>query len=85
MKLGERWLSLARMFNVMAGFTSKEDTLPSRFFIPLKKGPYMNKKVTKRKFKSAIMYYYGMMGWDKNGIPMKEKLAELGIEWVKSL
>ncbi|MCE7746092.1 MAG: hypothetical protein GPJ52_13245, partial [Candidatus Heimdallarchaeota archaeon] len=28
--------------------------------------------------------YYLMMGWDKNGVPMEEKLDELDIGWVKN-
>jgi aldehyde:ferredoxin oxidoreductase len=33
----------------------------------------------------AIKLYYGMMGWDKNGVPTEAKLEELGIGWVYNL
>ena len=26
--------------------------------------------------------YYEFRGWDKNGIPTKEKLSELGLDWA---
>lgn len=82
MKAAERWLSLARIFNVKAGFTAKDDSLPARFFTPLRKGPYEGKKVPKNEFERLVSSYYRMMGWDEQGIPSKRKLAELDIDWV---
>jgi aldehyde:ferredoxin oxidoreductase len=30
----------------------------------------------------AIDLYYEMAGWDKDGVPTRGKLAELGLEWT---
>jgi len=83
MKASERALAMTRVFNIRTGITSKDDSLPPRFFTPLKGGQYQGKIVPKEKFEYAIRSYYRMMGWDENGMPTPEKLAELDIDWVK--
>jgi len=39
MKLGERSINMARIFNIREGFTSKDDTLPEVFYQNFKGGP----------------------------------------------
>ena len=85
MKASERVLSMARIFNVKVGITSRDDSLPARFFTPLKKGRYDGKSVPKKEFGKAVKSYYRMMGWDDEGVPTIEKLAELDIDWLKEL
>ncbi len=85
MKASERALSMARIFNVKSGITPRDDSLPARFFTPLKKGNYDGKIVPKEEFEGAVKSYYRMMGWDDEGMPTKEKLAELDIDWVVPL
>jgi len=82
MKLGERSINLTRIFNLREGFTSKEDTLPERFFQPLQKGALKGKYIPKDKFKEALNLYYKMMGWNSDGVPQLHKLQELDIEWT---
>jgi len=46
---GERIFNLQRMYNVMAGFTDEEDTLPARFYTELlPDGPPSDKAMTKK-------------------------------------
>jgi aldehyde:ferredoxin oxidoreductase len=35
--------------------------------------------IKKEKFMTILDEYYDLMGWDKNGIPTKTKLMELGL------
>jgi aldehyde:ferredoxin oxidoreductase len=83
LKVGERHANMARIFNLREGFTSKDDTLPDRFFNPMEGGTLKGKKIDKENFSKAIETYYEMMGWDpETGVPKKEKLAELDLDWL---
>jgi aldehyde:ferredoxin oxidoreductase len=83
LKVGERHANMARVFNLREGFTSADDTLPDRLFNPMEGGTLKGKKIDKEQFAKAIETYYQMMGWDpETGVPKKEKLAELGLDWL---
>ena len=83
LKVGERHANMARIFNLREGLTSKDDTLPDRLFNPMEGGTLKGKKIDKEQFSKAIETYYQMMGWDpETGIPKKEKLAELDLDWL---
>jgi aldehyde:ferredoxin oxidoreductase len=83
LKVGERHANMARIFNLQEGFTSKDDTLPDRLFNPMEGGTLKGKKIDKEQFSKAIETYYQMMGWDsETGVPEKEKLAELDLDWL---
>jgi aldehyde:ferredoxin oxidoreductase len=78
--IGERINNLTRSFNVREGFTSKDDTLPYRFLKePLPSGPYKGQVV---KLAEMLPKYYDLCGWNENGIPRKDKLRELGLDFV---
>jgi aldehyde:ferredoxin oxidoreductase len=79
-RVAERVLTLCRLFNLKAGLTAKEDELPERFFHPTPDGALKDKALDRREMESARLYYYDLMGWDRNGVPKAEKLEELGIE-----
>ena len=79
MKIGERALTLARLFNLKHGITARDDRLPERMFTAIGSGPKVGRVVNKKELEDAKKTYYGMMGWDENGIPTLAKLAELGI------
>jgi aldehyde:ferredoxin oxidoreductase len=86
-RVGERIFNLQRMFNVMAGFTRKQDYLPDRFYEEtLQEGPPKDKAMTRAAFEEALDDYYAIRGWDKEGRPTVAKLKELGIEedFIKS-
>ena len=80
-KAGERIFNLQRIYNVMAGFTRKEDTLPGRFFKEvLTEGPPKDKPMTEDLFIRAMNEYYSLRGWNEQGLPTLEKLKDLEIE-----
>jgi len=84
MKLGERSINMARIFNYREGFTSKDDTLPEIFYHNFKGGPLDGKfAINKEDFQKALRLRYQMMGWDPDtGIPAPAKLIELGLDWL---
>ena len=84
MKLGERVCTMARVFNIREGFTSKDDVVPERMFEAFTSGPLEGVSIDKDAFQQAIKYYYESMGWDADGVPTTFKLHELGIPWTKS-
>ncbi|WP_407355061.1 aldehyde ferredoxin oxidoreductase family protein [Methanolobus sp. WCC5] len=71
LRTGERIYNLERIFNIRSGFTSKDDSLPERFF----KGDGIDREV----FKNTLRDYYHFRGWDDAGVPTGEKLKELDI------
>ncbi|MGV9170389.1 MAG: aldehyde ferredoxin oxidoreductase family protein [Promethearchaeia archaeon] len=81
-KVSERAINLARIFNIREGFTKDDDWLPPRFFTPHKSGPLSDDAIASEELHFAIETYYSMMGWDKQGVPSKAKLEELGIGWA---
>lgn len=83
LKVAERHSHMARIFNLREGMTAKDDTLPDRLFSPMEGGTLKGKKIDKEQFSKAIQTYYQMMGWDpETGIPKREKLAELDLDWL---
>ena len=82
MKVSERAINLARIFNIREGFTKEDDWLPPRFFYPKTSGALSRTAVNSEKLREAKTTYYGMMGWDKQGVPTRTKLEELDIAWA---
>jgi len=79
--IGERVSNLTRAFNIREGFAKKDDIIPERFFkdaVP--EGPVKGHIVPREDFDKMLREFYEVCGWDKNGIPTKEKLLELGLE-----
>lgn len=76
-KIGERTWNLERLWNLKAGLTKADDTLPKRLLNEgHKKGPSEGVTVDLDKM---LPIYYEERGWDENGVPKPEKLAELGL------
>lgn len=84
LRVAERILTMFRVFNIREGFTAADDKLPTRFFEPTIGGPLSNKSLDFEEMEKAKHYYYHLMGWDGNGVPMTEKLEELGIDHLVS-
>jgi len=84
MKLGERSINMARIFNHREGFTSKDDTLPEVFYYNFKGGPLDGQgAIDKGDFQKALKLRYELMGWGPdNGIPTPAKLIDLGLDWL---
>lgn len=77
-KIGERIFTLERLFNLKAGMTAKDDSLPKRFLNePMPDGPSKGQVFEQDQ---VLPEYYQLRGWDENGIPGPEKLKELNID-----
>jgi len=83
LKIADRIMTLARVFNVREGFTAADDKLPKRFFQPKTSGALANSAIDPEQLEKAKHYYYMLMGWDREtGVPLAEKLEELDIGWA---
>ncbi|MEJ2025154.1 MAG: aldehyde ferredoxin oxidoreductase C-terminal domain-containing protein, partial [Deltaproteobacteria bacterium] len=76
-RIGERIFNLERSFNLQAGLSARDDTLPKRFLEePMPDGPSKGQVFEQDQL---LPRYYDVRGWDRNGVPKPEKLGELGI------
>ncbi|MEI2387659.1 aldehyde ferredoxin oxidoreductase family protein [Breoghania sp. JC706] len=78
MTCGDRIFTLERLWNLKAGLTKADDTLPPRL---------LNEALTEGNSKGAVSHldqmlpaYYELRGWDADGVPTPAKLEELGIQ-----
>jgi aldehyde:ferredoxin oxidoreductase len=79
-RAAERILTMMRLFNIREGFGEADDKLPARMFQPKTDGILSKTMLDPAKFEKAKRYYYSLMGWDPHtGIPLPEKIEELGI------
>ncbi len=77
MKAGERIWNMERLYNIRAGFGRNDDTLPERLL--KEKMPEGAAKGHVWERDALLGEYYKVRGWDKNGVPTKDKLRELGL------
>jgi aldehyde:ferredoxin oxidoreductase len=84
MTLGERRLSMMRVFNAREGISRNQDQLPAKFYHkPLKGGPTDGWKIHQSEFEAALEEYYRQCGWDiESGTPMRATLERLGLDWA---
>lgn len=74
---GERVYNLERLFNLRAGLTAADDTLPKRILEePLLKDEAEGKLP---RLDVLLPEYYQLRGWGKNGVPTPERLDQLGL------
>lgn len=77
MKVGERIWNLERQYNLDAGFTGKDDTLPQRLLKEAAKtGPAKGKVSGLDKM---LPEYYQLRGWTPEGVPTAETMGRLGL------
>ncbi|MDA8218835.1 MAG: aldehyde ferredoxin oxidoreductase family protein [Dehalococcoidales bacterium] len=82
-RVGERAMTLARIYNLREGLTRKDDWLPDRFFHPATVGPLSSTAVDPEKLAEGISIYYEMLGWDREtGVPTAAKTEDLNVEWA---
>ncbi|HME27068.1 MAG TPA: aldehyde ferredoxin oxidoreductase family protein [Acetobacteraceae bacterium] len=75
--VGERIWNLERQFNLAAGFTAADDTLPKRLLEePAKTGPAKGKV---NELHMMLPAYYAARGWGTDGRPTPETLARLSL------
>jgi len=78
-QIGERIYTIERLYNLREGLTKADDTLPPRFLNePLKEGGSQGHVVP---LKEMLKQYYFVRSWDEKGIPKKELLEKLEINF----
>jgi len=76
-RAGERIWNLERLWNLKAGLTRADDTLPRRLLAePHSAGPSRGVVVH---LEPMLQEYYAARGWGADGVPPAHKLAELGL------
>lgn len=74
---GERIFNLKRLYNLRCGSGASDDTLPVRYRTePRPDGSAAGKLPP---FEQMLAGFYQHRGWDAQGVPLPEKLAELGL------
>lgn len=77
-ELGERIWNLEREFNLAAGLTAADDTLPKRM---LEEGANTGPAKGKTNNLAAMLpEYYELRGWTPDGVPTPETRRRLGLE-----
>lgn len=77
LEMGERIWNLERKFNLDAGLTAADDTLPKRLLKEAAKtGPAKGKV---NELHKMIPHYYEIRGWTPEGVPTADTLGRLGI------
>ncbi len=76
-EVGERIWNLERAFNLAAGLTGKDDTLPRRLLKEAAKTGPAKGKVTE--LEKMLPEYYALRGWTEDGIPTSETKQRLGL------
>ena len=80
LKVGERCITMARLFNMREGLTRDDDVLPPRLASPHASRTLNEKPVDPQVLDEMLTTYYGMMGWDpQTGAPTEAKLHALDI------
>ncbi len=83
LKVGERAMTLARVFNTREGFTVEDDRLAERSYGPTRDGALAEGGIDREELREAMHTYYGMMGWNpETGVPLAGKLQELDVAWA---
>ncbi len=78
LRAGERIWNLERLWNLKAGFTKQDDTLPPRILNePISSGPSKGEVF---ELDRMLPEYYQLRGWDEEGRPTKEKVEGLGLK-----
>ncbi|MDH3691105.1 MAG: aldehyde ferredoxin oxidoreductase C-terminal domain-containing protein, partial [Gammaproteobacteria bacterium] len=72
---GERVWNLERQFNLAAGLTAKDDTLPKRLLED--PAPSGTAKGKVNELGKMLPEYYKVRGWTKDGVPTNETVSRL--------
>lgn len=82
-EISNRVYNLERAFIVREGITRKDDYPPARFMEePIPSGPNKGDQIDRKKYDGMLNEYYELRGWTSDGVPMKAKLEELGLNSV---
>jgi aldehyde:ferredoxin oxidoreductase len=80
LRISERILTTMRLFNIREGMTEQDDILCKRFLGPARDGALATLKIDPKLYDRNRKYYYALMGWDSHGVPLPEKVEDLGID-----
>jgi aldehyde:ferredoxin oxidoreductase len=82
LRAGERTWNLERLWNLSAGFTSRDDTLPDRLLGREQVSADPRRSVP---LEPMLSEYYRARGWDSEGRPSERKLLALGLSETAAL
>ncbi|MEM0355413.1 MAG: aldehyde ferredoxin oxidoreductase family protein [Desulfurococcaceae archaeon] len=85
MEVANRIYTLIRAFWIReyGGWSRENDYAPMRWFKnPLTKGPFVGAKLDLHKYDEMLSIYYELRGWDERGVPRRETLEKLGLEFT---
>jgi aldehyde:ferredoxin oxidoreductase len=83
MAVGRRRLILMRVFNAREGYNRKDDKLPARLHQVLAgTGPTAGSALTQDELENALDEYYRLAGCTNDGIPTREVLKDLDLDWA---
>jgi aldehyde:ferredoxin oxidoreductase len=86
---GPRIVTLQRALLVLGGpdlkwEPVKDDDNPPRFYEPLPTGPYKGRTTNRQLVDEKLQTYFQTLGWDERGIPTKEALKRLDLEYLET-
>ncbi|MCD6346494.1 MAG: aldehyde ferredoxin oxidoreductase family protein [Bacteroidales bacterium] len=79
MQAGERIFNLKRMYNNRCGISRKDDTLPRRILEEPRNDTGTGDNLPQLEI--MLEEYYQCRGWDSEGVPKKELLERLELNW----
>lgn len=80
-QIARRVINLLRAYNLRSGLTRKDDTVPKMFFQKTPSPPWL--KLDADKFNKCLDRFYELRGWNREGIPNRETLENLDLDFVK--
>jgi aldehyde:ferredoxin oxidoreductase len=81
LEVGRRVVNLLRMFNKREGMTKEDDSFSPRLRETPVDGPGQGKSLAPQ-YEDIRNTYYREMGWGEDGMPTKETLKSLGLEFT---
>ena len=83
----ERVHNVERAYSCREGLDRKDDRLMGKWADePVPNGPHQGERIDPVKWEQMLDEYYDLRGWDRNGVPAREKLTALGLaDVVRSL
>ena len=76
-EVGERIWNMERQYNIAAGFTGADDTLPERMLKDIAKTGSAEGSVNR--LDEMLPEYYQVRGWDESGVPTQDTLSRLSL------
>ncbi|MFC1995610.1 aldehyde ferredoxin oxidoreductase C-terminal domain-containing protein, partial [Chloroflexota bacterium] len=81
LRIGRRAINLMRAYNLKCGLTPDLEHPSPRYGSKPVDGPYSDKSILPH-WQEMLTGYYGLMGWDENGIPLRETLIDMQLEYL---